>query len=141
MPKLTPEKAQEKHARRLIDATGDIEAGVNRVTVSPSAKAADKIDKMKANLIRAFDSGKVERRLRSVSVEDWKSKMVGKGIPNIATGVELAKEKTIKFYSELFPYQDRLINEIKGMPDTTLEQNIARATHMMRGMAKFVRKG
>lgn len=139
MPKLSPREAREKHARNLKAAVPDITAGVDRVTVSPAAKAADKIDKMKAGLDAAFASGKVERRLRSVTLEDWKRKMKNKGIPNIARGVDESADKIERFFSELFPYQESLQGRIAGMPDLTLEDSVSRASTWIREMAKFQR--
>lgn len=139
MPKLTPREAREKHARNLKASVPDIRAGVARVTISPTAKAADKVDKMRAKLMEAFDSGKVERGLRRVTLEEWKTKMTDKGINNIATGVDLSADKIERFFAELFPYQESLQARISAMPDLTLEDSVARASTWIREMAKFQR--
>lgn len=141
MSKLTPAEATDKHARRLKASVEDIRAGVNRVTEAPTKKAAQKIDKMRTRLMEAFDSGKVQRRLEAVTLDDWKNKMLQKGVNNISTGIDLSRDKVEKFYSELFPYQDNLQKTVKAMPDTTLEDSISRMTTWTRGMAKFERKG
>jgi len=141
MAKLTPEQAQEKHARRLKGATEDMRRGVEAVTEAPTAKAAKSIDKMRINYNAAIDSGKMKRRLESVTLDEWKTKMINKGIGRVAAGIDEAKEKTTKFYGELFPYQDRLQADVKKLPDVTLEDAITRMTTWVRGMAKFERKG
>lgn len=140
MAKLTPAEAREKHARRLKGATEDMRLGVEKVTEAPTLKAAAKKDKMKANLNKSLDNGKWERGLKRVSLEEWKRQMVDKGVGRVAAGIDGAAAKVESFYAELFPFQDALKEQIKKMPDITLEDNINRMTTQIRGMAKFVRK-
>jgi len=141
MAKLTPAEYQEKHARRLKGATEDMRLGVEKVTESPTAKAAAKKDKMKANLNRAIDSGKWERGLKRVTLEEWKTQMIDKGVGRVAAGIDGAAAKVTAFAAELLPYQDSVKGQIAKMPDITLEDNINRMTTFIRGMAKFQRKG
>ncbi|NVM22311.1 MAG: hypothetical protein HWN68_11095, partial [Desulfobacterales bacterium] len=141
MARVTPEEFQEKHARRLKGAVEDIRRGVERVTESPTAKAAAKKTKMKTNLNAAIDSGKWERGLKRVSVDEWKKKTVEKGIDRIAAGIDAAADKQVAFARELLPFIDTQKEGIKKLPDVTLEDNITRMTTFIRGMAKFERKG
>jgi len=140
MAKLTAKEFQEKHNRRLKAATDDMRAGVERVTESPTAKAANKADKMRANVVKAIDSGKWAAGLNRVTLDDWKGKMINKGVGRVAAGIDEAADKVEAFASELLPYQDRLKSEIDRMPDVTLEDNINRMTTFVRGMSKFTRK-
>ena len=140
MAKLTPEQFREKHARRLKASVEDIRTGVARVTESPTAKAASKVDKMRTNLLKALDSGKWASRLKAVSLEEWKTKTIDVGINRIAAGIDAAAAKVENFASQLLPFQDKLKNDIARMPDVTLEDNIARMTTFIRGMAKFTKK-
>jgi hypothetical protein len=140
MAKLTPQEAQQKHAQRLKAAIPDMKAGVNRVTVAPGQQAAAKSEKWINNLNDAAQSGKWARRVASVSVEEWKRQMIDKGTTRVASGIDGAAAKVTDFFSQLFPFQDSVVSQIKGMPDMTLEDNIARATAMIRGMANFKRK-
>ncbi len=139
--KITPEEFAEKHARRLKASVQDIRTGVERVTESPTAKAAAKQDKMLQNITQAVQSGKWAARLKAVSLEEWKDKTINKGIGRIAAGVDGAYEKQVQFASELLPFQEQLSSKISTMPDLTLEDSVARATAWIRGMAKFTRKG
>lgn len=141
MAKVTAEEFQEKHARRLKGSVEDIRRGVERVTEAPTIKAAAKKDKMKANLNAALDNGKWERGLKRVTLEDWKGQMVNKGIGRIATGIDGAAPKVVKFAAELLPFIDGVQNQVKKMPDITLEDSISRMTTFVRGMAKFKRSG
>ena len=139
MPKLTPEQFQEKHARRLKGATEDMRAGADRVTVAPTELAAKKIDKMKANIIKAIDSGKVERGLKRVSLEDWRTKYKEVGVDRVAAGIDASKDKVIAFASELLPFEDALQTSVKKMADLTIEDSVARSAAWIRGMSKFQR--
>jgi len=137
--KVTPEQYAEKHARNLKASTPDIRRGVERVTEAPTVKAAAAQAKMLARLTEAVQSGKWASGLRRVTLEDWKAKMLEKGVPRIAAGIDAAYDKVVSFASELLPFQATLQGRIDGMPDLTLEDNIARASDWMRGMAKFKR--
>lgn len=141
MARLTPKEAQEKHARRLKGAVEDMRLGVEKVTEAPTKKAAAKKEKMRANLMSAIDSGKWERGLGRVTLEDWKDKMINKGIGRVAAGVDGAAVKVEGFYAEVFPFIDAEKRKLETMPDVTLEDNINRMTTFIRGMAKFTRKG
>lgn len=140
MAMMSPAEFREKHARRLKEATTDMQAGVNRVTDNPMEKAAAKADKMKANLVKAIDDGKWQRGLRKVSLDDWKKGMIEKGIPRIAQGIDGAAAKVEDFASQLLPHIDKGKAAIANMPDVTLEQNIARMTNFVRHMSNFKRK-
>lgn len=139
MSKLNAVEFREKHARRLKQSTEDIRLGVERVTEAPTLKAAAKKDKMRAGVVAAIDSGKWERGLRRVSLEDWKRKTIDKGIGRIAAGIDGAAAKVEDFATKLLPFIDKQVADLKKMPDVTLEDSIARMTTFVRGMAKFQR--
>lgn len=139
MARVTPEEFAEKHARRLKGATEDIRRGVENVTEAPTLKAAAKIDKMKRNLLEAIDSGKVERGLKRVGLEDWKDKMISKGINRIPEGIDAAHDKQVAFASELLPYEDNLKRDVSKMSDLSFEDNVQRMVAWSRGMHKFKR--
>jgi len=139
MAKLTAKEFQEKHNRRLKAATDDMRAGVERVTESPTAKAAKKADKMRANVVASIDNGKWAAGLNRVTLDDWKSKMINKGVGRVAAGIDEAAAKVEAFASELLPHIDKVKSEIERLPDVTLEDNIQRMTTFIRGMSKFKR--
>ena len=141
MARLTAEEFTEKHARRLKASTEDIRRGVERTTESPTAKAASKKDKMRTNINAALDSGKWEKGLRRVTLDEWKRKTVDVGVGRIAAGIDAATDKVRGFASELLPFIDKVQSDIKRLPDVTLEDNINRMVTFIRGMSKFERKG
>ena len=139
MAKLTAKEFQEKHNRRLKAATEDMRLGVERVTESPTAKAAKKADKMRANILKSIDSGKWAAGLNRVTLEDWKSKMINKGVGRVAAGIDEAEDKVIAFAEKLLPHIDAGQTIIAKLPDVTLEDSINRMTTFTRHMAKFKR--
>jgi hypothetical protein len=139
MAKLTAAEFQEKHARRLKAATDDMRKGVEAVTASPTAKAAAKADKMRTNIVASIDSGKWAAGLKRVTLDEWKTKMIDKGLNRVASGIDGAADKVTAFASELLPYIDKGVDSISKMPDTTLEDNISRMTSFIRHMSKFKR--
>jgi len=138
--KLTPQQAQEKHARNLKASVPDITIGGDAVTEAPGKKAAAAQAKMKANLNAAIDDGTWAQRVSAVSLEEWKKQMKEKGIGRISAGIDGAADKTRDFFSQLFAYQDSIKPEIDRLPDLTLEDSINRMTTWVRKMAQFSKK-
>lgn len=137
---LTPDQFADKHARNLKASIQDIQQGINNVTEAPTAKAAKAQTKMLQNLTNSVNSGKWAARLNSVSVEDWKSAAINKGLPRIASGIDGARAKVVDFASQLLPYEANLQAQVTKLPNLTLEDSINRMTTFVRGMAKFQRK-
>ena len=140
MAKLTPEQAREKHARNLTASLPDMRIGIDAVTEAPGKKAAAAQAKMKANLVASIDSGKWAKNVAATTLEDWKRKMIDKGLARIPAGIEGAADKVEAFFAKLFPFQDTLQAKIDAMPDLTLEDSINRSATWIRGMAKFENK-
>jgi len=138
--RTSPQEYADKHARNLKNSVEDIRRGLERVTESPTAKAAAKADKMLQNLSQSVQSGKWAARLNSVSLEDWKAKAINKGLGRIAAGVDAAHDKQVEFATQLFAHEEHLLAELTKMPDLVLEDSINRATTWIRGMAKFKRR-
>lgn len=139
MPKVTPDEGAAKLIRNAKAATATIAAQVDKVTVAPTEVAARKIDKMRTNILKAIDEGKVEAGLRRVSLSDWQKAMKEKGIPNIARGLDFAESKIVEFNREFYPFLERVEAEVAAMADTTLEDNINRMVFAVRRIAEFKR--
>ncbi len=140
MARLSPQEAAEKWGRRLKGSTQDISQGVQRVKEAPGVKAAAKQEKMLQNVTEAVSSGKWADRVAGVTLEDWRSKMLNKGVGRIAAGVDAATSKQGEFFGQLFDHQERLKSQIDRMPDLTIEDSINRMTTFIRGMAQFRKK-
>lgn len=139
MARLTSSEFQEKHARRLSQATEDVRKGIQRLTVNPCELAAAKKDKMLQNVTAAIQDGRWENGLKRVSLDDWKNKALNVGVGRIAAGIAAAKDKVIAFADQLLPHIDAGQAKIKNLPDLTLEDNIARMDTFIRHMATFKR--
>ena len=141
MSKLTAQEFAEKWNRRLASSLEDVRAGIDRVTIAPTTQAAAKKDKMRSRVVDAIDSGKWERGLKRVSLEDWKNKTKNKGLSRIASGAEESKGKMADFGAELLPYIDSGQQKLSNMPDLTLQDSIARSSAWITHMSQFRRGG
>jgi len=135
--KVTATEFREKHARRLKASLDDVRTGVSRVAVAPGVQAAAKQAKMIARLQEAVNSGKWAKRVSAVTLEQWKTLMIDKGINRIAGGIDAAGPKVEKFAGELLSFETTVQEKINRMPDLTLEDSISRATTWIREMSKF----
>lgn len=137
---LTPQQFQEKHARRLKGAVEDMRNGILNVTVSPTQAAASKQAKMLARLTESVNNGKWANGLKKVTLEDWKTKTIDKGLGRVAGGIDAASDKVIDFAGQLLPAITSAQGKISSMPDMTLEDSINRMNTFVREMAKFRKK-
>jgi predicted transcriptional regulator len=76
-----------------------------------------------------------------VTLDDWKRATLDKGIARIASGAAAATDDVADFMGELIPYQERVKEELKNMPNTTLADSIARQSFWTTKMADFQRSG
>lgn len=129
----------EKWARRIAGSTQDIIDGVNGVRENPAEKAIAKKQKLLTNFTAAVNDGRWERGLRRMSLDQWKTAMIQKGVNRVAQGADASKGKMAAFMNELLPYQESVRSEIDAMPDITLEDSIARMTAWTRRMSQFTR--
>lgn len=136
MARVTPEEFAEKHARRLKGAVEDMRRGIEKVTTSPTAQAAAKQGKMLTNITESVNSGRWAAALKAVSVEEWRSAMIDKGLPRVSGGIDAAHDKVVRTAAKLLPIVDAAAAKVAGMADLTLEDSIARASTFIREMAK-----
>lgn len=126
----------DKWSKRLKGSSVEMKRGADRVTRSPGLDAADAIDLMFTKLKEAFDSGRVERALRSIDLEFWRKQYKDKGMKNLSAGVDAAKEKQLKFAKWLLTRVKAGQDKIKDMDKVTLEDSIARMETFIRHMAE-----
>jgi len=137
MVKVSPQEGAQKWAARLTAAVEDIRRGVQKVTESPTAKAAEKKDKWIAELQRAAQEGRWELGLRSVTLDEWKNAMLSKGIARIPDGARTAQGKYAQIAESLYRYIEEGQRRVSTMPDTTLEQRIQRMVEFIRYMSQY----
>lgn len=134
----TPQAAAQSWANGMQNSTQKITAGVNAVTQSPTASAANAVDRMVAGIQRAAASGKIQAALNAVSLQDWKDAMINKGVPRVAGGAVAAKPKMQNFLQQFLPYLASGVSQLNStQPRGELEQNIQRSVFMQRYNAAF----
>lgn len=124
-------------SRNLAGATDKIKQGVMAVQTSPTAKAAQAVQRQVDGVIRAMQSGKTAAALNAVSLGDWQNAMSTKGVARIASGAQAAQPKMQAFMTQFLPFLQTGVQQLQSMPRGDLEQNIARATQMMRYTSGF----
>lgn len=128
-----PNAAAQRWATGLTGAGDKIKAGVQSVTTSPGALAAAQADVWVANVTASKD--KFKRNSAALSISDWQTATIEKGIPRIQQGAQAAQGKMANFLSQLFPYIEQARKNLR--PRGNLEQNIARSGDFARSMSQF----
>lgn len=139
MPKLTGQEGADKWAQRLSGATEDIRRGIARVTEAPGQKAAAKRAKWEAGLNRSKD--KWQRNVAAVSLEQWREKASTVGVSRVSEGAQANKDKYARVAAELYPHIESGQRAVANMPDSSLEERIAKSAAFQRHMAQFRRTG
>lgn len=136
-----PTAIAAKWATNLGNSTQTITAGINSVTESPTAKAARNVDGYLAGVQNSVASGKYQRGLANVSLEQWRQAAITKGIPRIAAGAVSAKPKVAAFLQNFLPFLDNVTAQVRSMPNQTLQQRIQRAVAQMTGVSQYKGSG
>jgi len=129
MALVTPQQAAANWARGMQNSTERIRQGVAAVTVAPTEKAIAAIPRQVAGVQEAAASGKTERGLRGVSLDD------------VGPGASAAQPKMAAFMGDLLPF----IESGKGRLDSQtprgdLGMNLARMMAWAQYMATFKRR-
>jgi len=137
MARVTAAEYAEKYVRRTTAAVPDYTRGIARVTEAPGIKAAANSGKMFQKLALPETQEKYRRNVAAVDLGAWKTAATTKGAPRIAAGVQASQGKMQNFASQLLPFVDGVVDGMQAMPDLTIEDSIARASHFMREMHGF----
>lgn len=134
----TAQQVAATWSQRLQASTTQIQNGVNAVTTSPTQLAAANETGYLQGVQAAVASGKWRTKLQAVSLSDWKSAMVNKGIPHIATGATQAQPKVQQVFGQLLPFIYDTRDAVNASnPRGSLQQNIARMTAFVNAMAQY----
>jgi len=106
----------KKQIERVSVAGDDYKAGVEAVTEAPTVKAAEKKDKYLAGVQAKVDFW--EKRLRRVSLDEWKRATIEKA-DRFSDGVAKAEEKIRAFVSAWQPILAEIQRAVRAMPDKT----------------------
>jgi len=135
MAKVTAAQWLEKWGQRLNASGQFITSGVNNVQTAPGVSAAAAQDRMLTNLTAAITSGVWARNVSAVSLSDWKSAMINKGVPRLSQGVTAAQKNKSQVIGQLLAAVDNAASQANALPKGGLDQNIQRAVTFMRAMS------
>lgn len=138
MAQKDPNLVARKWTANLSGSTESITNGVNAVTVAPGDKAAAAKDLWVRKTTASAD--KWADRVR-VPLDQWRTAMLQKGLPRVASGAQAAEPKMAAFMSEFLPHVERVAQQVRSMPKGSIEDGIARASAQIRGNAQFRRSG
>jgi hypothetical protein len=102
------------------------------VTESPTAKAASNPQKFLMGVQAAVQSGKWQAGLNAVSLQDWKTAMIQKGVGRVAQGTQAALPKMQAFMARFYPILQQNMEQVNAMPNNTLEDRINKMVAMAR---------
>jgi|SRR5579859_1378905 len=137
MATQSPDQIAARWAQGLASATQKITDGVNAVTVAPGMAASRQKAVYVANVNANAD--KWAQNVQGVSLQAWQAATINKGVQRIATGAAASQPKFATFMGKLLPYIDRQVAALP--PRGNLQQNIARMTAFVQGMAQFSQNG
>lgn len=136
---LDPTVATQKWVSRMQAASAEITAGVNAVTEAPGLAAARASNAWLARITASVDKWK--RNVAAVTLEQWKTAMIERGIPAISTGVTAKSQNYQNFAVKCYPYIATGVAHVKGMPKGTIAQSVARAQYFIEYMSKYTGGG
>jgi len=136
---MSSKQIADKWARNTKAATQSMKDGVQAVTESPMEKAADRADAMVAGVQRAVADGRWQAGLRRVSTQEWKDRMISKGIPRVSQGVTDATNDFASFMGEFMPYVQEGQRQLASTPRGDLQTNINRMVQMVQFLSEFKR--
>ncbi len=125
----------KKQIERLSSSGDSIRAGVQGVTTAPGKLAAANKDRYLAGIQKSLD--KWVDNTGSVTLQDWQSAMLDKGVPRIAEGIRQAENKLIDFHTQLQSYQASYLPKLNAKPVLSLSDAVMKASQNIEAMAKF----
>ena len=129
-----------KWAQNTAGAANAMKAGVQAVTVSPTATAAQHLDRYQQGTANAVTSGKMAAALNAVSLQDWQNAMLTKGIARVPQGVQAAQPKMQSFMDKWLPLQQQLSDRVSQMPKGTLADSQARSNFAIQFNAAYSKR-
>lgn len=136
-----PTQVAAKWVQNIQSAQQSMVNGANAVLESPSAGAMRAKPKMMAKWQAAMaNGGKWDNAMSKVTVDQWRTAYIQKGIPRIGQGAQAAQDKMTGFLAQLIPFQQAGLSKIKSMPALNLTDSKNRAAAWIDYMATFKKK-
>jgi len=136
---LNPATVAATWASNLGAATTKMKAGVSSLQTSPTQLAAQAVSKWQAAMADPNTAARYQSGLSRVSLTDWQTAYIQKGLPRIATGAQAAVPKFTQFLSQWLPFIQNAATQVRSMPSTTLQDRINRMVAMVNFEAGFKR--
>lgn len=132
----TPDAAAARWAQNLQAAGPKMTDGANAVTVSPGQMAARSKDVWLANTTASVD--KFARNSAAVTVDQWRTAFLQKGLQRIASGTAAGQPKMTAFLTQWLPHMEAGRQSLP--PRGNFEANLARSAAMIRHAHNFTYK-
>jgi hypothetical protein len=130
-------KAAEKWANGMVNASQAMKDGAASVTTSPTQKAKQAKNKMLMGIQNAISDGTYDAGCDRVSAEDWKKAYNEKAIPRIQAQAPLSKPKVAEHLRNFLPFVDSVVNAADQMPTDTIDQRIAKSAYVQKQLSTY----
>ena len=131
-----PQTAAQDWASGMQAASAKISRGIDRVSEAPGVKAARKVDKYRQGVLDNVDTW--ARRSAAVTLSEWQDAAKA-GVSRVAEGASRKQGKYANAMGPVLQHLQTVVNQVDSMPDTTLEERIAKSAALQRGMAAYRR--
>lgn len=135
MPNFDAVSAARNWTAGLTGAGQKIQDGVNRVTQAPGQKAASQAQKYINNVTASVP--KWQRKVAAVTLEQWRSAMIQKGVPRVASGAQASETKFQNALVPLFQFMSGLWQQVDGMDTSTPAARDAKMLAWVQGMRQY----
>jgi len=126
-------------AERMRQSTQKITDRVNAVTEAPGIAAARKKDLWVANVAAAKE--KWATKVAAITLDEWKTRMIQKGIPRIATGAMDATGKFELYLNKLFPILRSIMEQLPAREKGNIANNLRRVEIIATKLNEAKRQG
>ncbi len=134
---LSASEVAAKWAQGVAAGVDRYRAGVQGVTVAPTEAAIAAIPRYQEGVMAAVTSGRLERGLRRVTLNDWQRATIDKGAPRLATGARQAEPDVANFFTEFLPFLENVKRSLPARGN--LEENLQRMLQNAREISQFQR--
>jgi hypothetical protein len=108
-----------------------LEAGVNRVTESPTVAAARQLAYYRQRILESLDNGHTERALLNSPLADWKGGMLTKAKAGLSGAATRGKQRYGNFASSFYPAMAQASQQAAAIDKSTREGKLARVAAAM----------
>ncbi len=121
----------EAWSQGYANSGAKMEAGVNRVTESPTVAAARQLGFYRQRILEALDSGYTERQLMASPLSDWKAGMTQKTKMGLSAAANRGKGKYASFAASFYPVMAQASQAASQIDKSTREGKLQRVAVAM----------